>query len=170
MDMQQSFQPDGVGEAASEQVPFEQFELVSAYMDGEVTAQEQLQVERWLKEDPKIQALYADLGGLTESVKQMPVPVSCSAEKTLAAVMDKVQTQQRKRRVWGASAIAAGLAVAIGSVFVGARQPGMQFAQNDPESSPTSSLQIASSPTPSSVTVDNTVQDEPILERALILE
>lgn len=160
----------GNGENA---VPFEQFELVSAYLDNEVTAEERLQVERWLEEDTKVQALYADLGGIGESLKQVPVPIACSAEETLAAVMGKVQKRQAKRRAWGGSAIAAGLVVAIGSVFVGMRQPGMQFAQGDSnngESSPTSSLQIASSPGPSEDIADTAAVDEPILERALILE
>ncbi|MEM9246507.1 MAG: hypothetical protein AAGA67_12320 [Cyanobacteria bacterium P01_F01_bin.153] len=169
---QDDFQGNGISSGESA-VPFEQFELVSAYLDNEVTAEERIQVERWLAEDSNIQALYADLGGIGESLKQVPVPIACSAEETLAGVMGKVQKRQAKRRAWGGSAIAAGLVVAIGSVFVGMRQPGMQFAQNDSsngESSPTSSLQIASSPGPSEDITDTAVVDEPILERAWILE
>ena len=150
-------------------VPFEQFELVSAYIDDEVTEQERLQVEQWLADDPAIQVLYADLGGITESLKQAPVPISLSAEQTLAGVMAKVETQQTKRWKWGGSAIAAGLAVAISSVFVGSQQPGLQLATTDPalDASP-DSLQVAQSPTPEDVGV--APQEEPILERALILE
>ncbi|MGD1852438.1 MAG: anti-sigma factor family protein [Cyanophyceae cyanobacterium] len=169
-ELKQDLQPISDGGDA---VPFEQFELVSAYLDNEVTAEERLQVERWLAADPKIQALYVDLGGIGESLKQAPVPIACSAEETLAGVMGRVQKRQVKRRIWSGSVIAAGLAVAVGSVFVGLKQPGMQFAQNAPgslESSPTSSLQIASSPGPSDELVNPGAVDAPILERALILE
>jgi len=161
-------------------VPFEQFELVSAYLDNEVTENERHQVEHWLATDAKIQALYADLGGMTDCLKQAPVPLSASPEQVLAGVMAKMETRQRKRHRWGGAAIAAGLAATVGAISVGLRQPGLQFAQHgplDPEAD-NGPLELAQSPTPVLDPVIDPVidtvaaspDDGPILERALILE
>ena len=37
----------------------DRFELLSAYIDGEVTAAERGQIEQWLTTDPEVQCLYA---------------------------------------------------------------------------------------------------------------
>jgi hypothetical protein len=39
----------------------DRFELLSAYLDGEVTATERKQVEEWLANDASVQCLYARL-------------------------------------------------------------------------------------------------------------
>lgn len=167
--------PLGGEDDAHAPVPFEQFELVSAYLDNEVTEEERQQVEHWLATDAKIQALYADLGGMTDCLKQAPVPLSASPEQVLAGVMAKVNQQQRKRhRLWGGAAIAASLAAIVGAISVGLRQPGLQFAQTPPATLDSEldagPLELAQSPTPAIDTVAASPEDEPILERALILE
>ena len=40
---------------------FERFELLSAYMDGELTAEERKQVQQWLDSDPEFHELYKQL-------------------------------------------------------------------------------------------------------------
>jgi Putative zinc-finger len=47
----------------------DRFELLSAYLDGEVTAPERRQVEAWLKSDPKMQALYARMLKMQQGVR-----------------------------------------------------------------------------------------------------
>jgi anti-sigma factor RsiW len=37
----------------------DRFELLSAYLDGELTATERRQIEDWLKTAPEVQRLYA---------------------------------------------------------------------------------------------------------------
>ena len=178
---QDHFNPDldhpsvGSEGAAHDPVPFEQFELVSAYLDNEVTEDERRQVEHWLATDAKIQALYTELGGMTDSLKQAPVPLSASPEQVLAGVMAKVEKQQRQRnRLWGGAAIAASLAATVGALSVGLRQPSLQIAQTPPATLDSETgnapLELAQSPTPALDTVAASPEDKPILERALILE
>lgn len=97
----------------------DRFELLSAYLDGEVTAAERQQVLQWLETDQTMQCLYARLLKLRRGIQAMPVPPSeVSVEETLASVQARLY-QRRPRRskaVWGGAAIAATLALAtVGS-------------------------------------------------------
>ena len=54
--------------------PSESFEdeLLSAYIDGELTERERAQVERRLRDDPQAKQLVAELQGLSETVRSLP--------------------------------------------------------------------------------------------------
>ncbi|MFN9956199.1 MAG: anti-sigma factor family protein, partial [bacterium] len=54
----------------------DRFELLSAYLDGEITAGERKQVEQWLSTDESVKCLYARLLKLRQGVKTMPIPAS----------------------------------------------------------------------------------------------
>jgi hypothetical protein len=91
----------------------DRFELLSAYLDGEVTAAERREVETWLEHDPETQRLYERLLNLRQGIGMLPVPTQEPVEETIQKVYQRIHRRsQRRALVWGGSAIAA--------VFVGA--------------------------------------------------
>ncbi|NJK65611.1 MAG: transcriptional regulator [Microcoleus sp. CSU_2_2] len=109
----------------------DRFELLSAYLDGEVTAAERRQVEEWLKNDSATQRLYSRLLGMQQSFQSMPVPKSeQSAQELAAKVLQRVERKPKRVLIWGGCAIAA-LFVAVVSGVAGSRQLfAPQFAQS----------------------------------------
>lgn len=108
----------------------DRFEMLSAYLDGEVTAAERRQVEDWLANDPTTKALYSRLLGMQHSFQSMPVPASeQSAQELAAKVLQRVERKPKRMIVWGGCAIAA-LFVAVVSGVGGGRQFAPQFAQS----------------------------------------
>jgi hypothetical protein len=94
----------------------DRFELLSAYLDGEVTAAERKQVEEWLANDPESQRLYERLLKLRSSFQTIPVPAAQQpVEQTIELVYQRVDRRSRRRAVvWSGSAIAA---VVLGAVL-----------------------------------------------------
>ena len=114
----------------------DRFELLSAYLDGEVTATESQQVQQWLKEDLKVRQLYYRLLSLRQGMQQLPTPTPQQSPQQLsAAVFERLdQRQQRKRGVlWGGAIAATALVVgSISGLIKG--NSSFQFADNSPES------------------------------------
>ena len=48
-------------------------ELISAYIDGELSADERARVERWLAEDPRLRQLHDELRGLGGALRSLPL-------------------------------------------------------------------------------------------------
>lgn len=100
----------------------DRFELLSAYLDGEVTAAERRQVDEWLANDPVTKRLYSRLLGMQQSFQSMPVPKSeQSAQELAAKVLQRVDRKPKRVLIWGGCAIAA-LFVAVVSGVAGSRQ------------------------------------------------
>jgi anti-sigma factor RsiW len=114
----------------------DRFELLSAYLDGEVTADERRQVEDWLTNDPTVQRLHERLLKLRQSFQAMPVPLSNerSIERTVDSVLARVDRRPRRAVVWGGIAIAAVVVGAVSSVFLGDHSPVPQLAHAPEES------------------------------------
>ena len=114
----------------------DRFELLSAYLDGEVTATERQQVQQWLKEDLKVRQLYYRLLSLRQGMQQLPTPTPQQSPQQLSAAVFKRldQRQQRKQGVLWGGAIAA-VALVVGSISGLSRgnSPFPQFADNSPE-------------------------------------
>ena len=92
----------------------DRFELLSAYLDGEVTATERKQVEEWLATDAKMQQLHSRLLKLRQGFRSLPTPAPTqSVERTVDQVLAKVDQRPKFRLVWGG-------ATAIAAMFVGA--------------------------------------------------
>ncbi len=109
----------------------DRFELLSAYLDGEVTAAERRQVEDWLANDPESQRLYGRLLKLRMGMQTIPGRAAQPVEQTIEQVYQRMHRRSRRRAVvWGGSAIAAVVIGAVSTVL-----PTGQF------------LQIAKSPT-----------------------
>jgi ferric-dicitrate binding protein FerR (iron transport regulator) len=79
---------------------FERFELLSAYMDGEVTAAERQQVQQWLDTDPQFHQLYTQLLRLQREIPTVPVPTSSPETQPLSdRVFESIDRQHRVRRL-----------------------------------------------------------------------
>jgi anti-sigma factor RsiW len=98
----------------SEQFEFEQFELLSAYLDGEVSADERKQVEAWLDSDPNFQQAYRRLLTLQNGLKAMPIAASSIQPEQLARNVMKRVDRSRRLWVWGGFGTAA--AIVVGSL------------------------------------------------------
>jgi anti-sigma factor RsiW len=112
----------------------ERFELLSAYMDGEVTAEERRLVESWLANEPKVQQMHQRLLMLKHgfSAIETPEPVQPIAV-TIDKVFERVERRSRFRVIVGGAVAAAAAVVAtvvgINSVVNGPAQ----FAKNSPD-------------------------------------
>ena len=114
----------------------DRFELLSAYLDGEVTAAERRQVQEWLDTDPQVQRLYKRLLKLREGLTIMSAPQSVPVQQTVDAVFAKLDRRRPTRALrWGGVAIAALFVGALATVLPGRDS----FVP-----------QLASSPTPNS--------------------
>jgi anti-sigma factor RsiW len=110
----------------------ERFELLSAYLDGEVTASERQQVDAWLASDSAFQRQYRQMQNIHQALPQMTVPSSQSAQALSAGVFAKLDRNRNRKLAWiGGGAIAATLVAAVaglGGLFGGDNQ--LQFAAN----------------------------------------
>ncbi|MBN3960815.1 transcriptional regulator [Nostoc sp. NMS8] len=139
----------------------DRFELLSAYLDGEVTATERKQVEEWLANDASVQCLYTRLLKLRQGLRMLPVPTAQqSPEVTVQQVLTRLHRRSRLNWVVGGAAVAA-CAIGIVSGFVGGGSRVPQLAQR-PETEPiqTSSASIVP-PSPLMVGLNNPVIEIP---------
>jgi sulfur transfer protein SufE len=101
----------------------EQFELLSAYIDGELAVADRRQVESWLDTDPQIQRSYRQMLRLQEGLKTLPVPTLASSEvETLTEqVFARLDRRPRQIATFGTAgaAIAATLVAVLASLLGG---------------------------------------------------
>ncbi len=86
--------------------------LLSAYVDGEVTAEERQQVEEWLRQDPEAQAEYRELVRLRNLLRRLPPrPAPPDLEgRILRAALDRasgLKPARVRRALWVAALVAA---------------------------------------------------------------
>jgi len=117
----------------------QQFQLLSAYLDGEATVSERRQVQNWLDTDPKIKEIYLQLIQLRSRLQTAPVPASHSSVKQLAThIFQHLNQRTRVMVAWGGTAIAAFLVMVVSGNL--GRVPMVAQSQNFKDSEP---LQIA---------------------------
>ena len=133
---------------AKNMVKRDRFELLSAYLDGEVTAAERRQVEEWLANDSSVQSLHKRLLSLRQGLRNFPVPQS---EQSIEETVDNVMTRLRRRTkmVWmfGGAAVAACVIGSLASL-IPSSEPGMLRLANKPleQTQQSSSEEMASLP------------------------
>ena len=112
----------------------EKFELISAYLDGEVTPSQCREVEGLLETDPVARHLYQRLLQLHSKFQKMPIaPTLEPVDKTIERVLEKVDRRSRRYFVLVGSAVA-GLCIAVISGFISTtRSPVVKLA-NIPDS------------------------------------
>ncbi len=94
----------------------DRWELLNAYLDSEVSPDERRLVERWLREDQKMQCLYARLLYVRRGLQSAPVPTAqgCDAEAMVQAVEKRINRRRPQRTlVWVGAAIAAFFATVL---------------------------------------------------------
>jgi anti-sigma factor RsiW len=116
----------------------DRFELLSAYIDGEVTAAERKQVQEWLATDSQMQCLYSRLTKLRQGIVQIPVPTpAATAQETAEQVFTRIDKRRNRRTViWGGAAIAALFVSAVSGIIPGSRSLVPQLAQKPDVSEP----------------------------------
>lgn len=138
----------------------ERFELLSAYLDGEVTACERQQVEAWLATDRAFQQQYRQMQNIHVAFPRMTVPSSQSAEALAEGVFAQIDRNRNRKFFWiGGGAIAATLLAAVtglGGLF-GDRSPQLQFAAHK-----------ANTPAPLMVALNDPILAMPAKEDRLI--
>ncbi len=143
----------------------ERFELLSAYLDGELTAAERRQVEDWLSNDASVKKLYARLLKVRQGLRALPVPQSQPAEEAVQQVLGRVRRRSRLLVLGGGAAIAACVLGAISGVFPGGESGAPQFAQKPIEQTqPTKP--VNASPSPLMVAINNPIIPIPKTEQA----
>lgn len=106
-------------------IPEERFELLSAYIDGEVTEAEEQLVEQWLAEDVDFRRLYQQQLKLRQLLIDLPVPVAAhsSVKKETDAMINRVfseidkRSQRRKWKLAGIGISVAAIVGVFGSMF-----------------------------------------------------
>jgi anti-sigma factor RsiW len=94
------------------------FELLSAYLDGEVTATERRQVEEWLSTDTSIKCLYKRLLNLRQGLQKMPIPAgNQSSATTIEQVLTRVNRRYQLGWMFGGVAVAACVLGAVSGLF-----------------------------------------------------
>jgi anti-sigma factor RsiW len=111
----------------------QRFELLSAYLDGEVTVSERQQVKSLLATDPAFQRQYLQMKQMHQGFSRIAVPSSQSADALATGVFAKLDQHRNRKLAWiGGGAIAATLVAGLsglGGLF-GDRTSQFQFAEN----------------------------------------
>lgn len=115
-----------------QKIPTDNFELISAYLDGELSPTERYQVQQWIDEDPQMKRLYHRLLALQGEIQSLEVPPN---QKTVGEITEQVfqslDRQRRRRRLfWGASAIAVSCLATISGLIPGLMPSSLRFAQS----------------------------------------
>jgi anti-sigma factor RsiW len=159
----------------------DRFELLSAYLDSEVTAAERRQVEDWLACDIEVQRLYARLLSLRSGWQNMPVPTQQPVEQTVEKVFARLERRPKLAVLWGgAAAVAAMLIAAVSGVLPGQQSLFPQQAANTSKP-PVSSVGAAAPKEPGLIIALNdplvpipkpsaAPRDKSMVSRALIVE
>jgi anti-sigma factor RsiW len=153
---------DRVAVADQRRCSNERFELLSAYMDGEVTAEERRLVESWLANEPQVRQMHQRLLALKDGFSAMPTAESSQPiEQTIDQVFEKVERRSRLRVIVGGTIAAAAALVAtvvgINTVGSGSLQFASQTANRTQE-------RVAPAPAEANTTAGLLVSlDEPVL-------
>lgn len=117
----------------------DRFELLSAYLDGEVTPEERRLVQTWLSNDPTAKCLYNRLMALRYGLREEDCPPSCEADVTLAGVFQCLNRRFRMVSMAGAGVVVVGVLNVL-SGTVGSAPARWSVAQSPAD---TATLQIA---------------------------
>ena len=104
---------------SSMMIPEERFELLSAYIDGEVTDAEEQLVEQWISDDVNFRHLYQQQLKLRQLLIDLPVPVAAhsSAKLETDVMINRVMAEidkRSQRRKWKLAGIGISIAAVVG--------------------------------------------------------
>jgi anti-sigma factor RsiW len=110
------------------------FELLSAYIDGELAPAERDRVAEWLDSKPEIKTTYLQLLKLQTQMQKIPTPSSISVDTVSAEVFERLDRNRRKKRcyLWGGGAIVATLLATISSIVPSVNSPEFRLVNSTP--------------------------------------
>jgi anti-sigma factor RsiW len=149
-------QPSDGNDNKNSFVETERFELLSAYLDGELTTQERQQVQQWLNSDPQFQQLYQRLLKLRHQMQNISVPATnTSTEQFGDRVLQSIDRRRSKRRLWtlAGGAIAAMFVASVVGVWTNGDRGILQFARSSSENKSSEPLMVAVSIDKPAVTI-----------------
>lgn len=143
----------------------DRFELLSAYLDGEVSPDERRQVEQWLDQDATTQQLYQRLLRLRQGFASVPTvgATEQSLDQFVNGVMNRIDQRSRRRYWVGTGAIAAVAIGALTTMILGSQNRLPQFAQQDQATPPELAATDSTAPAVASEGLQIAL-DRPILE------
>ncbi|MDF5731769.1 MAG: zf-HC2 domain-containing protein [Rhizonema sp. PD38] len=112
------------------------FELLSAYLDGELTVAERKQVEEWLANDSTVKNLYARQIKIRQGLRTLPVPQPQQpVEETVQQVMKRLHHRSITGWMFGGVAIAACALGAVSGLLINGegRTPQLAYKQTTTE-------------------------------------
>jgi len=123
----------------------QRFELLSAYLDQELSPEETAEVEQWLKEDEKARRTYQNLLQLRYCLREIPVPSSqLPADVLSRKVVAKAHSQRmRQALLWSGGVVAALFVAIIAGTLSTINSPFPRLAKSDQTRVSSSSLMIA---------------------------
>jgi anti-sigma factor RsiW len=124
----------------------DRFELLSSYLDGEVTAAERRLVEKWLSDDPTVQSLHKRLLKLRQGLRKMPVSEPKQPiEETVKQVLARLHRRSRLTMLYTSGTIAACVIGAVSGLLLNNESKVPQIADKPPV---LSTPQVQSPPPP----------------------
>lgn len=147
------------------------FELLSAYIDGEVTAAERQQVEAWLATDPEARQIYERMSCLSDRFQSLPIPAPAASARAIAdGVFDRLDTQRQRRNVRWGGAVAAALIAVVSGMTLNSRVYTHQMAES-PQGTHNPHSQATFKQDARQASLSSAVPSEPsIVSRALFVE
>ncbi|MGB3512707.1 MAG: transcriptional regulator [Microcoleaceae cyanobacterium] len=128
--MSENFDFEGQLQGDKKTMKQERFELVSAYLDGEVTPSQRREVENLLTTDTVTRHLYHRLVQLRSEFQRMPVPPTTEPiEVTVDKVFEKIDRRSRRTLVLAGGAIVAVCVAVVSGIVSANRSPIMQLAE-----------------------------------------
>jgi anti-sigma factor RsiW len=113
------------------ELPSDSFELLSAYLDGELSPKEKHQVQTWIDQDPQTKAIYLKLLALQSQMQGLEAPPSQTVGEMTEQVFQALDRRHHQRRlVLGGSAIAVSCLATITGLIFGITSPGLRVAQS----------------------------------------
>ena len=124
-------QDKSMGSLNQMELPTDSFELLSAYLDGELSPTERHQVQTWIDQDPQTKALYLKLLTLQSQMQGLEAPPSQTVGEMTEQVFQALDRQHHQRRlVLSGSAIAVSCLATITGLIFGITSPGLKVAQS----------------------------------------
>jgi len=118
---------------AMDMVKRERFELLSAYLDGEVTVAEKKLVEEWLADDADVKQLYVRLLKVRQGMRSIPVPASQEVGETVDQVLIRLRRRTASTVLFGGAVLAASCIALISGIFPIGESRIPQLARNPVE-------------------------------------
>lgn len=125
----------------------DRFELLSAYLDGEVTPEERRMVLSWISNDPKTKCLYRRLVGLREGFREGNYCQHNDADVLAAQVFECLNHRMRMVGMAGLGVFVLGI-LSVLSGSMGTYQAGWRWASPPPPESLSIALDQPAFPIP----------------------